>query len=371
MDILKNLLYHSDIMKKVYFNKKLVKTYPHALFLAPLLWIYKYEGVGLAWRDWMFYDTNELKEWAEKWKNVIQYTSIKDCDFVVYAKNFNIDLYSELKQEAQEAKKYNKKIVVFFNTDIEAAIPYIDNMIVFRCSLNQSSPKNEYSMPYFCPEINVNMKSSSVKEISIWYVWYEWTSSILLKLWETIRSLPPIRKFLYYFVYKQNLTHLIKDKWCVNPSFKKDTLAFLLLQVGKWDIVRKKAIQYLKKSNYKFNFIKRDWVLNPKTSKNLKDEYINNMVNSTFVLVARWFWNNAYRLYEAMSIWKIPLLIDTSIKLPFENEINYKDLFVRVPYSDIKNIDKYISLYLENNINSLDNNREKIKKIFEILFLKR
>ena len=352
-------------MKKIYFNKELVKSYPHTPFLAPLLWIYNYKEGSIAGMERKMYDTNELQERAKKWKSVIEYASIKDCDFVVYPKNFAIDLYSELKKEALEAKKYNKNIVVFFDTDIEAPIPGIDNMIVFRCSLTQDSPKNEYSLPYFCPEIVVNTKLPISKEVSIWYVWYGRKISLILRLGDKIRNFKPIKRFLYRLVYSQTLKHLIKDKWCINPSCKMTTLAFPLLQVGKWDIVRRNAVKHLEKSKYKFNFIRRDKVLNPKVGGSLRDEYISNMVNSTFVLVARWFWNNAYRLYETMSLWKIPLLIDTSIKLPFENEINYRDLFIRVPYSDIKNVDKYIDIYLEKNINDLDKIGERIKNIFE------
>lgn len=351
-------------MKKIYYNKDLIKSYPHTVFLSPIQWIFKYDDSKLDWYDRKYYDINELQERTEKGKNIIKYSSIESCDFVVYPKNFRVDLYSELKEEAIKAKKHNKKIVVFFYTDIEAPIYGINNLIVFRPSLTQDSPKNEYPMPYFCPEINKNIQPSDLNNISIWYVWYEWNPSLLLKIWDKFRSFSPIKRFLYHLIYNQKLRSLIKDKWCINPSFKMDTLAFQLLQVGKWIIVRSKAIGYLKNSKYKFNFIKRDKVLGPKTNSNLKNEYINNMLQSTFVLVARWYWNNAYRLYEAMSLWKIPLLIDTSFKLPFEKDINYRNLFLRVPYNDIENIDIYIDKYLKIHDNKLDNIQQEIKKLF-------
>ncbi len=220
-------------MKKIYFNKKIINWYPHTIFLAPILWLYQYREGNLDWIDWKFYDENELKEREKKWKDVITYSSIEDFDFVVYPKNFIIDLYLELKKESIIAKKYNKKIIVFFNSDIEAPIPDIDNIIVFRTSLNRESPKNEYAMPYFCPEIQTNNKINQNDEVSIWYVWYQWNPSLMMKIWNYIRSVSFFKSFLNRLIFSYTFKNLIKDKRCITPSMKMNTLAFHLLQFGK------------------------------------------------------------------------------------------------------------------------------------------
>jgi hypothetical protein len=66
-----------------------------------------------------------------------------------------------------------------------------------------------------------------------------------------------------------------------------------------------------------------------------------------------------------MSLWKIPIFIDTNCILPFNDEINYKNLFIRVPFSDIKNLEKYIDNFIQKNWDNIKDIEWKIKEIYE------
>lgn len=59
----------------------------------------------------------------------------------------------------------------------------------------------------------------------------------------------------------------------------------------------------------------------------------------------RGFWNYSFRMYEAMSLGRILIYIDTWANLPFIDEINYKDLFIIIPFSKRKYIYKYIDAF--------------------------
>jgi hypothetical protein len=54
--------------------------------------------------------------------------------------------------------------------------------------------------------------------------------------------------------------------------------------------------------------------------------------------------------------------------LPFDNDIDYKNLFIWVPFEDTKNIKKYINNYLSKNKNNLEEIQKRIRSIYENYF---
>lgn len=104
--------------------------------------------------------------------------------------------------------------------------------------------------------------------------------------------------------------------------------------------------------------------MDPSIKWKLRQEYLDSIYNNTFSLAIRWDWNFSFRLYEIMSAGRIPLFIDTNCKLPFDNQINYKDLFIRVPFNDIDNIDLYIQNYLKKH-SDLNIISKEIRNIYE------
>ncbi len=74
-----------------------------------------------------------------------------------------------------------------------------------------------------------------------------------------------------------------------------------------------------------------------------RKEYIENMKNSDFVLAPKGDANYSVRFFEALSLGRIPILIDTDVCLPLEDEIDYSKFIVRVSYRDIKKLPQIIS----------------------------
>jgi hypothetical protein len=79
----------------------------------------------------------------------------------------------------------------------------------------------------------------------------------------------------------------------------------------------------------------------------VRKEYIQNTVNSDFILCMRGAGNFSYRLYETMCLGKIPLIIDTDIDLPFENYLNYEKKILRINFNEISHIPEKIMDYWE------------------------
>ena len=310
-----------------------------------------------------YYHKKQVEGRCNTWNKIIERVEMSiDADFIVFPKNYKLWYQKKIKKLCKIAKKNNKKVIVFYMSDVENRLPYIDNLILFRSSLNSKNPNNEYPMPWFpedLGEYNKNLVDKiNFKKPSIWYVWYYWYYNLKTKI-----------KYYFYRIYKVILQ--IKPVWYAiylffNYIYTDENLYSAVNIMWIWWIYRKKTIDVIKREKrVKFNFIKREkwlWIYEKDV---LRTEYIDNLINSDFPLVIRWFWNFSFRLSEVMSLWKIPLFIDTDCKLPFENEINYKDLFIWVPYKDVENFYDYINKYLNKNKNKLEQNWKQIRKIYE------
>ncbi len=75
----------------------------------------------------------------------------------------------------------------------------------------------------------------------------------------------------------------------------------------------------------------------------LRREFIDNMANSDYILCTKGDGNFSIRFYDALSLGRIPLFIDTETVLPLENVINYKDFCVFVDYRDLAHVDKILA----------------------------
>jgi hypothetical protein len=117
---------------------------------------------------------------------------------------------------------------------------------------------------------------------------------------------------------------------------------------------RKMAIDILNKSStIKTNFmIRSSYSANEKTielnAQKAREEYKNNMIDSDFILAPKGDGNYSVRFFEALSLGRVPVLIDTDCPLPLENKIDYSKFVLRVSYRDISKLDKIISDFYKN-----------------------
>lgn len=72
-------------------------------------------------------------------------------------------------------------------------------------------------------------------------------------------------------------------------------------------------------------------------------EYIQNILDSDFVLAPKGDGNFSVRFYEALSLGRIPILIDTDMVLPLEGIMEYNRFVIRVPYTQIDNLPSEVS----------------------------
>jgi len=216
-----------------------------------------------------------------------------------------------LDEVRQLAKNAGKKIVVFIGGDLSHNI-FIDDMIVLKGSqYGRLKRANEIIVPPLVEDLDGCGITSRPKAGQPTVGFCGWAAAGNLAGW------------LKY--WSKNLI-----TW---PAVLKKGLYF-----------RRRAIKALKQSNLvKTNFlIRRSFSGNLKTASGepakLRREYIENIINSDFILAPKGDGNFSLRFYETLAAGRIPVLIDTDCALPLEGEINYDEVMVRVPYRQIAQI---------------------------------
>jgi hypothetical protein len=73
-----------------------------------------------------------------------------------------------------------------------------------------------------------------------------------------------------------------------------------------------------------------------------RKEFIQSIVDADFVLSPKGDGNYSNRFIETLSFGRVPVLVDTEVVLPLENEITYSDFVVKVPMNKVKDTPQYI-----------------------------
>jgi hypothetical protein len=110
--------------------------------------------------------------------------------------------------------------------------------------------------------------------------------------------------------------------------------------------LRKLAMSHLNASpQVGTSFIVRDAYFggNPTVKSRVREEYIRNILDSDYVLCVRGGGNFSFRFFEAMSLGRTPVLIDTDCVLPFDFIHEYKNFCVIVPEDKVHQADQRVA----------------------------
>jgi hypothetical protein len=227
---------------------------------------------------------NDFKNnnWLPGIKQNIKLVNKEEADVFIYPKKFdsNVVEYVEL------AKHYNKKVYCFYNDDNSLPVASFDNLVLYRTSLLASKKKiNEHAMPAWSQDLFVPDKAFRLK------------------------ANKPTVGFCGY------ISHPIRND-CLNILNQNE-------HINK-------------------NFIIRNsfWGGAPHDS-NIRKVYVDNIVNSDFVLCCRGAGNFSYRLYETLSCGRIPIIIDTDCVYPCQDKTDWSNTGIYV--TDINNLNTLLN----------------------------
>ena len=201
-----------------------------------------------------------------------QYSTLDACDVIIHHEVSRRPVATfKLIKELKAQYPTNKKIIIFIIHDFEGKYPKFSNIILIRTSLKASLIQpNEMVMPY---------------------------------IWESAEEPFPIS----------------------DPT-PKPMIGFCGL-VSKH---RKKLVQVFNASDdVECDFILREkfWGGAPNNAEMAK-EFNNNLRDNQYILANRGAGNYSMRFYQALAAGRIPILINTDVKLPFEDKINWANLII-------------------------------------------
>lgn len=117
---------------------------------------------------------------------------------------------------------------------------------------------------------------------------------------------------------------------------------------------RQKAIRILQNSSQiLFNLRARNsFSASPKTAEGdmqtLREEMVDTILHSDYALDVRGDANNSTRLFEILSLGRIPVIVDTERNFPFSDKVDYSSFALIVDFRDIKKLPELIAEFHEN-----------------------
>lgn len=232
-----------------------------------------------------------------------------------------------LRRCGETAQRHGKRIAVFWHGDGTGPVD-LPNTVVFRTSQYASRlRKDEHILPAYAEDLKG--KGLFVRD-------------------KTME--PPVIGFCGWAQYKnfrnavgsvlQALPYDIAAALTFHPRFRSRIKGLTL---------RRRAIAGLLKSNrIRPNFILRSSHsahaatirLDPAQARR---EYVENMSGSDFVLCIRGDGNYSLRFYEALSLGRVPILLDTDVRLPLETVIDYRSFILPVGLRDLHRIGERVA----------------------------
>lgn len=241
----------------------------------------------------------------------LKLTSYEECDIIISSKfTWGIDNDNTIQRNLNYYGNIPKKVIIFLISDTtnKFIIPY--NVTLFRTSLYKTKQSdNEYLLPY---------------------------------VWEKIEK-----------------------PFSILSKTEKPIIGFC----GNVDEHRRNLINTLQKNtNLQINFIirKQFWGGKPNDPV-LFDEFTNNILNSHFIVCNRGKGNFSMRFYQALSSGRVPVLTDTDMVFPFEDEIDWRSIVV-IGANENDVINQVLDWWKNRDIEKI---QIKCKEIYDTFFEKR
>ena len=223
-------------------------------------------------------DFANCRQWKEDISKVVEFTSIEECDVILFPDKLNPEVFDYL----EIGKQYNKHVLAFYNDDFDKHIA-VEGLKLFRTSFDKSTKKsNEFSMPAWSADLlqgNIVLRERKTKP----------TVGFCGALTHSSRTIA--------------IDHIINSK------------------------------------KIESNIMCRSHFWGGKIHDNeLRQAYINNTLSSDLVLCCRGQGNFSYRLYETLSLGRIPIIVDCDTPLPCSDIIDWDRFIITTPDNVVSDI---------------------------------
>ncbi|HRH24003.1 MAG TPA: exostosin family protein [Candidatus Paceibacterota bacterium] len=280
---------------------------------------------GVAAKESMPYVRAAATQYQYSKNDFVLVDDIKDADYVLMPYHYerlmavNPEKVARIVREAQEA---GKPLLIDGSGDIEHVID-IPNTVVLRVSQYRYAVKeNEITVPFLAEDLLESFRGGIV-ELRIKMQ----TPSVGFTGWADISFITRLKIFVKEFSI--TLGALFDEK----RGAEHKGLLF-----------RARALKALQKTKGIVNnfTIRKSYSGHSATIqgavKDNRQAFVDALIGSDYALVVRGDANASVRFYEALSLGRIPLFLDTACVLPLEDRINYRDFCVFVDWRDTDQI---------------------------------
>ena len=279
--------------------------------------------------------TDEWSQWQKDFEFYKVLFSITDkmneCDVVFlpltlnyYANNKKLDVVDDL---AARAKNYHKTTFVWVDGDHRARYDHPNCVFLKYFGYQSESRENEFIIP---AELNLDLV----------HVFLDGKLEIKEKDekpsigFDGIATYPLLKLVM---TIGKNILQKLKYDIFRSPFEGDPIIPFLL--------IRKRILDQLQfTDNITANFTIRNSFA-PGTlgaQETARLEFINNILKNDYTLCYRGAANYSLRFYETLCLGRIPLFINTDCKLPFEDQVDWRDICIWVEESELPEIDDII-----------------------------
>lgn len=255
--------------------------------------------------------------------------TVEDADFVLVpqsVKHITGEWRRYFDAVYTDARRRGKDVIVFFGGDLSYRNHFErDGVIVFKGSeFVQERRANEITFPGFAEDLGAEYPAEPRRQSG--------------------KSTVGFCGYAGFPKWTARAKYMLKNCALDVASFVACDPSYRAYKRGIY--FRRKAMRMLEADDrVETNFIVRDAF----TGKDHGDpararrEYVGNMLDSNFVLATKGDGNYSIRFYEALSLGRIPLLIDTDMVLPLEGVIDYSKCILRVPHTELHRIGEIVA----------------------------
>lgn len=226
---------------------------------------------------------------------------------------------------AAAVQRAGKRLLVFFDSDSEEEIP-LPEAIVFRPSLYRSDPRaGTLPLPGWSGDLLLNHCEGVLtprEKSPVPVVGFCGATELRVQSWKSRwsgRSQEPPHERAAFALRNDVLDHLQRSG-VVRTNFIRRRGYF----GGSIARPRWKRLLFPAASAW-----------DPHAGERVRREFVENLGNSDYVVCVRGSGNFSTRLYEALCMGRIPLIIDTDCVVPFSERPEWSTLTVWCPASDL------------------------------------
>ena len=279
-----------------------------------------------------------------------------DAVLVPYGHNTILRGAPELLAECRTiAEKNNKPLLIDGVGDVEQAVPYPNTFVLRYGGYRFERRGNEIYVPPYADDLlevyckgQMQLRTKSTKPV---VGFAGWASLTKMQAFRTITKELPDR-----------IHGLFDTRWRAKKKgvfFRRQALEILRCSP-------KITLNALARTSYSGHFHTYE-----KDPEVLRREFVGNLLESDYGLDVRGDANQSTRLFEMLSLGRIPVIVDTQRNYPFGDTLDYSAFSFKIDFRDIKHLPEHIAefhanLSPEHFVQMQQNAREAYRNYFRV-----